>query len=131
MLKNSFRAKTVDCGRWIYGYLLPGINACIATRECVDHYIFPLYIDDITYYVVPVIPETVSQCTGCVDKYDKVIYEHAIVRKRGRHGYENMPVVFYEGQFLAQGEDNHYNLTDRHIEILGNIFDDSLLLNQS
>lgn len=127
---------------WVEGYYIQDL-----TQGEMRSYIFncPCYWE--------VIPETVGQFTGLLDKSKKEIYEGDIVRKKeiGGYGYEYIGVVrYYEkdcrfgidltttdkfskrGLFIdgeVQHNDGHYTITyTLEYEVIGNVFDNPELL---
>lgn len=137
----KFRGKDPK-GGWVKGYYLQDL-----TQGKMCSYIFncPFYWE--------VIPETVGQFTGLLDKNGKEIYEGDIVRKKeiGGYGYEYIGVVrYYEkdcrfgidltatdkfskrGLFTdgkVQENDGYCTITyTLEYEVLGNVFDNPELL---
>lgn len=146
----KFRAKvmhhdpmTNPSNGWVEGYYFQDL-----TQGEMCSYIIQ------TPYTWEVIPETVGQFTGFLDKNGKEIYEWDIVRKKeiGGYGWEYIGVVrYYEkdcrfginladtnkfsddrGLFTdgeVQAYDGHYTMTYRlEYEVVGNINDNPELL---
>lgn len=76
-----------------------------------------------------------QQWTGCIDKNEKQIYEGDIVRAYSEH-YSNenyiAVVIFDESFFIAKLNDNDTRgvWSGEDIEVIGNIFENTELLNQ-
>ena len=106
---------------WLEGSLLVGDNG-----ECEICYGTPRI--RITYSVIPV---TVGQITGLLDKNGKKIFEGDIVDILTEN--EEIGVVAYEdGGFLVNADgfcvDFHSNINGTDLEVIGNIYDNPELL---
>ena len=106
---------------WLEGSLLVGDNG-----ECEICYGTPRI--RITYSVIPV---TVGQFTGLLDKNGKKIFEGDIVDILTEN--EKIGVVAYEdGGFLVNADgfcvDFHSNINGTDLEVIGNIYDNPELL---
>ena len=106
---------------WLEGSLLVGDNG-----ECEICYGTPRI--RITYSVIPV---TVGQFTGLLDKNGKKIFEGDIVDILTEN--EEIGVVAYEdGGFLVNADgfcvDFHSNINGTDLEVIGNIYDNPELL---
>jgi uncharacterized phage protein (TIGR01671 family) len=118
----KFRGKRVDNGEWVYGYYV--------FRPDGNHLIYWQPFEDATQNTYhEVIPETVGQFTGLLDKNGNEIYESDLISHNGRNGGEPHLVVFdiekaaFCGSYginypLQSGE-----LYANQIEITGNIHD--------
>lgn len=134
-----FRGKRVGDGKWVYGNLIqaPGY-CCILEREEDLHPMDAPYLDGEIGWVdgkaTPVIPETVGQYTGLLDKNGKEIFEGDVVlgkdqlvrelEIRGYIGHQNGSFVIV-GDFMT-----HYRWLDYDVEIIGNIHDNPELLEE-
>ena len=118
MREILFRAKRKSNGKWIEGYIYKQIV------NLNDEY----YIrrGDTDYLVVP---ETVGQFTGLLDKNGKKIFEGDILKAGNGHiGYAD----FSEGGFVLVCR-CHANLTDLYgaiQEVIGNVHDNPELLKE-
>lgn len=131
MRKIIFKAKRIDNGNWVYGYIWIGN----------DHsYIIPHNVgigyDDETKKIISaaayeIDPKTICQYTGLTDKNGNKIWENDIVYIP----YENLGdstcrVVFKRGAFtgeLYDGCEDSICYTNKEF-VIGNIFDNLELL---
>ena len=119
----KFRGKRVDNGEWVYGDLLrihgvPFIYPDPAPNGWNDY---------------EVIPDTVGQFTGLLDKNGKEIYEGYIV-EFGNRIQGRSKVVFDNGCFMAEAKNYETALTYRvsmHAMVIGNIYDNPEMLKQN
>lgn len=130
MRNIKFRGKRVSNGEWLYGDLMhDNIGGC---------YIYPLECDNL-YKENAVLPESVGQFTGLIDKNGNEIYEGDII---GCHNPDIKHLIFYnekQGRFMAalNGDiendfvgvcgldDSRWNASK---EVIGNIHDNPELL---
>ena len=122
-----FKAKRVDSGEWMQGYLY-GIWE--------KRYILWGMTNDIPN-MIEVDPSTICQCTGLKDKNGKLIWENDIVRDA--HG--NFYAVFYQNNyyrfswicvksdvFLVGAMWNLWSFHSFEVEVIGNTFENPDLL---
>ena len=121
----KFRGKRLDNSEWVYGDLL---------RMHGVPYIYPDPAPD-GWNDYEVIPDTVGQFTGLLDKNGKEIYEGDIVANDFGNAYiVNMTVEWCTDGFWAlheiDGDDTMHFVADylKEIEIIGNIHDNPELL---
>lgn len=127
MREIKFRGKRLDNVEWVYGGLfrmhgVPYIYPNPAPNGC-DEY--------------EVIPDTVGQFTGLLDKNGKEIYEGDIVANDFGNAYiVNMAVEWCTDGYWAlheiDGDDTMHFVADylKEIELIGNIHDNPALLKQ-
>ena len=123
----TFRGKRKDTGEWVHGFFA---NAKWYIDEKQMAIIFPADICMFPHCEVSgweeVIPETVGQFTGLLDKNGKKIFEGDILLV---NDIQKAYVFFEKGQFVV----NHFAinvLCSRNIEsvVIGNIHDNPELL---
>ena len=128
-----FRGKRVDNGEWVYGQYI---------KACEHWHRFGKHEDWITRGAIQnggiinlwgrcaVIPETVGQFTGILDKNGKKIFEGDILLK----GFEKVLVKWNANQCRWGIYSNNYEIcgfnesTQGYFEVIGNIYDNSELL---
>ena len=123
-----FKAKRVDDGDWLVGYV---VKYGHTGKE--KYYIIPSYASDL--YAIEVDPSTICQCTGLKDKNGNLIWENDIVKGKyydGGKAYEHMGQIKYYCQSykvvgINQYKGYHAEL-DGLYETVGNIFDNTELL---
>jgi uncharacterized phage protein (TIGR01671 family) len=132
MRNIKFRGKRKDNGEWVTGYLCENVFDKLMIQVVTITQLQRLHD------TFEIIPETVGQFTGLMDKNGKELYESDIVLWDGfkaiiewlprMAGYYAMwkgeGVHFHDMQQIVPA---HGGL--RHIEIIGNIHDNSDLLN--
>lgn len=130
-----FRGKT-DAGKWVYGSLIHVGDFCCILQgtDCMD-YDYP-YLDAdlgvIDGNATPVIPETVGQFTGLIDKNGTRIFEGDIIKTIEG----TFPVVCRGGAVWLYDElllsNDHLDFLGSYIpnaiETIGNIHDNPELL---
>jgi len=169
----KFRGKRVDNGEWIYGDLcdyMSGYGKCImpkaffATRDFGEKDEFGNPVIEDTMAIggfIPVIPETVAQFTGLLDKNGKEIYEGDVLKFVGGT-CDFVPCGIYDYQHHKKGTilcvqkllsgytlclpnqinqhipnmvgkaDNYFFWNNaRSFEVIGNIHDNPELLNNT
>lgn len=119
MKEILFRGKRVDNGEWGYGYAVKGndkkYQMFIAASIGVG-----FFTGGIIAYEV--IPETVGQFTGILDKNGKKIFEGDIVESpNGTQGFIEWQNE--ECAFLVNIGDDWQTMDDCPYEVVGNIYD--------
>lgn len=137
----KFRGKVSKTKQWVYGDLLHVSNGCIITTNSELGETLPDGDIGLAYSLdefAVVIPETVGQFTGLLDKNEKEIYEGDIIKTKRYgvvHGQSNTQgadlfrVVYENAQFYIDNKLRHFYLQDsRCNEVIGNVFDNPELL---
>lgn len=133
MLEILFIGKRVDNGEWVEGNYIQKIRP-----DRKEPTFWCCFIQDMALSRYEVLPETVGQFTGFIDKNGKKIFNGAIV-KNGDYTYF---IKFCNGAYYAfhcrvkdaEGEPYRWGLISRfeelniEIEIIGNIHDNPELL---
>ena len=121
MREIKFRAKSRYGGDWVYGALLKD-NVFTYVLSGNPKVTMGLQV---TKEVAEVIPETVGQFTGRLDKNSREIYEGDIVRIEDSSNaiieYSNLEAMFifnFIGKWKIYGT---WNTARKYIEIIGNI----------
>ena len=137
MNNYKFRGKTTEHGEWVYGFYIEGLSSytgdikyCIVQKD--------ENIGDYTEFT-NILPETVGQWTGLLDKNGKEIYEGDIIKKRTSISLVSNDFFYdacdflYKGFFLekiksAYGYCLEFEKTNPEYEIIGNKIDNPELL---
>lgn len=126
-----FRAKRLDNGEWVLGYLLYPF----CTEKGNESYFF-YATDSLDFFCRCVVDaSTICQCTGLKDKNGKLIWENDIVNCltedcSGYIGWNESEAGFYFNVLLEDGsfeEEHIYDYQDC-MEVIGNTFDNPELL---
>ena len=158
MREIEYKAKMVDGGVWVYGSLIKESEDCYISTDDIgieldddywaNSYGYPPSSSDFHITNIhEVIPETVCQWTGLYDKHEVKIFESDIFQYRKHDGYllpdftgevlfmmgcfgyvatsENMGEAFIS---FSEIDELKKDFLD-HIEVIGNIHDDLILLN--
>lgn len=139
MREILFRAKRVDNGEWVEGYYLK--TTLGKDIEPSDVIFVPFKINRSGQWGwIKVLPETLCQFTGMIDKNGKRIWENDIVRttKFGKDdgnghnyaGFDVFVVKWDDGGFALFNKWRRFNLRtdEKSYEILGKVFDNPELL---
>ena len=128
MREIEFRGKRIDNGKWVYGYLFKIWEHCFILWGTTND--MPNMIE--------VIPETVGQFTGLIDKNEKKIYEGDVVKTTAllndhhqRGATVVSPVEYWYGATCLSITYVPLSLDFRmshEIEIIGNIHDNPELM---
>ena len=130
-----FRGKRIDNGEWVEGYFGKKINVHTGND---DYYIITSVYNPNTnasyFQDIQVIPETVGQFTGLIDKKGKKIFEGDKLRLKtgvefnGYFEFDEIVIVeFKYSKFVATIDGNKYYdfdiMLNTDIEVIGNIHD--------
>ena len=126
-----FKAKRVDNGEWVQGYI---VKYGYTGQE--KYYIVPDYASDLYSFLVD--SSTICRCTGLKDENDKLIWENDIIEcKDGKHNFQTQiewdaycaGFIFQDTEPSAVGLDA---ITENGLylesKVVGNIFDNPELL---
>lgn len=129
MREIKFRGKRIDNGEWAYGYYW--------TNEFGNHFIKKTFDDKSGAFVLEdyeIDAETVGQYTGLKDKNSIEIYEGDIVEfevdRRGKIEWDSGEAAYIIEYLDVNVVANLGNYYSRELEIIGNIYDDSELIEQ-
>ena len=139
MREILFRGKRVDGRGWVEGMLIHVRDyCCILPLDCEEYEVTHLSpkFGIIDGEAVPVIPETVGQYTGFVDKFMRKVFEGDIIKtKYGREcivtwsssptyrGWDLKVVDNYTNVMKTAHPDSHDLYANYNLEIVNNIHD--------
>lgn len=137
MREILFRGKRADNGEWVEGYLYITQNGQYEISNYCKQYAWERY----TYIVIP---ETVGQYTGLLDKNGKKIFEGDILKiKSCDYDYEYTTQVYYSCHTLCVNiygqdydstaisfADDIWDEECCEVEVIGNIYDNPELLGE-
>ena len=123
-----FRGKRKDNDEWVYGFLICMNYIDVWEQKvCYDGQEEIKYCTTKSYQVIP---ETVSQFTGLVDKHGKKIFEGDIIAK----GFELYEVRWNPEQVRWGIYSDNYEVagftkfSESYFEVVGNVYDNKELL---
>lgn len=133
MREIKFRAKRVDIGDWMHGYLREvfGYKKRVFMISPAQTFEEDGITDVHEDYVQS---DTIGQFTGLTDKNGTPIYEGDIVLQQGYHGKKTPMVVRFEcsafivGYHEGSSTKSRPMLLNSKCEVIGNIFDNKDLL---
>lgn len=144
MREILFRAKRLDNGEWVEGYLASFDLICPYFPEETTNATGTYYGETPYVGFVEVDPKTVGQYTGLTDKNSKKIFEGDIVKYPDTNGYddydelynigtvdwsyESMCFYFTNRWVVDMGDFDVENLRMTDVEVIGNVFENPELL---
>lgn len=135
MREILFKAKSVECGKWLEGYYLKKYD--FLGKEV--HFIFLEYRPN-AWHCIEVNPDTICQFTGLCDKNGNKIWENDILKAHLDESYPEDATYETVEWGVAGWVGHETGSTDReyldkfdleHFEVVGNIFDNKELLQGS
>jgi uncharacterized phage protein (TIGR01671 family) len=121
----KFRGKRVDNGRWVDGNLVKGYDA--------TYIVYDAFNDDYRWgfenVFIPVVPESIGQFTGLLDKNGKEIYEGDLIKSVFFEDI-NDEVVWNQHycQFTFGGAEFNVEIKPSDLEVMGNVHDNPELV---
>lgn len=129
-----FKAKRLDNGKWVEGqYLLIKEKVYIileAETSCMDSENTDLYATQWH----EVMPETLCRYIGLTDKNENKIWENDIVEVPGEYEYFKIEWENDSARYVMNGDSlvvDFDNYCSYEVEVIGNIFDNSELLEEA
>ena len=145
MREILFRGKCRETKRWYYGQYIKLHKTTYCFEEYKDNDIDQIVFEEMTDWNLPnrhlrvdVIPETIGQFTGLIDKNGKKIFEGDIVQgtitSQWSKSVIRCEVVYIRDCFISLEIDKmgrqwtHKLLFAKDIQVIGNIYDNQELL---
>lgn len=110
-----FKAKRKDNNEWVYGWIHRGLVG--NTGYLIEKY---------DSKSIEVIPETICQYTGLVDKNGVKIFENDIVKARYEENNGYIKWNSNNASFQIKGIPSHTLKRADELEVIGNIFDEEV-----
>jgi uncharacterized phage protein (TIGR01671 family) len=127
MREILFKGKRKDNSEWVYGYLYQYQAKLLISNEVVEHPSFSDPAGNWIYKEDEIVPETVGQFTGLLDKQGKKIFEGDIIKSG-----DDVMVVSWNNKFASFCLDkdgwafSHWfgeSCNPQNVEVIGNIHD--------
>ena len=128
-----FRAKRLDNGQWVQGFI------CKKKYKSNKFYISCFHDKDDNEQFFAIDPDTICQCTGLKDKNGKLIWENDIMVAHLDEDYpedETYKRILWCGNGFCSIENGSKDIApidkfdSEHFEVCGNIFDNAELLEE-
>lgn len=139
MREILYRGKLIDSDKWVYGIPIKthiGIFICYEENPHYCSQYFNMEINEIA----KVVPETVGQFTGLIDKNGQKIFEGDVVQYGAKSRYDGIYKVVFEtrggsgyfGIVISEIETWGFcfSVPTKLMEVIGNIYDNSELLGE-